>query len=123
MEVLESHSRNDASGTLIYCADGSLILGKLFFCGGGVHNHILYQFIYSIVKIILHKDSFPHHTTYGIDLHNRLKYLLNCLAVRVGICSTVTNLMLCDLVIKNGVPFTNIKYATRVTNLFNSKNP
>ena len=44
--------------------------------------------------------------------------LASCLAVRVGTCSVVTSLIFHEKVIIKGIPFTNIKSAVKVTNLW-----
>ena len=50
-------------------------------------------------------------------------FLVNCLAVRVGMCLTVTNLISRYFVIKKGMLFTNITSSTRFTDLCNVRNP
>ena len=54
MEVLERNSDNDATGPIFDCADSYLDLSNMFFGVGGVHNEILHQIIYSLVKLHVH---------------------------------------------------------------------
>ena len=53
---------------------------------------------------------------------NLFKYLPKCLFVQIGTCLTVTSFIIFYILIKNGVPFTNITSSTIVKNLYNFKN-
>ena len=68
MEVLESHSDNDASGPLLECAYGSLNLRNVFFGGGGVDKVKFFHHII-LVELHVHEDSLYYHDTSGIDFH------------------------------------------------------
>ena len=111
MEVLERHSGDNEYGPLFECTDGSLNFIDLFFGCGGVHNDI------SIISSIIWKKlvSISKVCTIIPLLDNifitRFEDLLNCLAVQVGMCSTITNFILRNMVTNNGAPFTNIKSA------------
>ena len=50
-----------------------------------------------------------------------LKYLINYLAMQVGMCQMATTFIIYDIVINNVTLFTNITSAKRVTNLCNFK--
>ena len=64
------HNGNDASDPLLDCAYGSINFRNIIFGGGGVHNGILHQIIYSFVELHVHEDSFYYHDASGIDFHN-----------------------------------------------------
>ena len=123
MEVLERHSGNNASGNLFDCEDISITINfsKMFFGSGDVHNKNFHQLIYSIVGIHFHDDRFYYQDNSGINFITHLKDLLNCLFIRVGMCSTDTRVITHDMVIKNGETFKNIKSATRVANFCDFK--
>ena len=65
---------------------GSFYLSNMFFGGRGFHNDVFHQIVYIIVELHVHEDSLYYHDTSGIDIHNPFKYLINCLAIRVGMC-------------------------------------
>ena len=70
MEVLDRKISDDTSGPLLDCEYGSINFRDAFFCGGGVHNKIFHQLVYSLVKLHVHEDSMYYHATSGIDFHN-----------------------------------------------------
>ena len=86
MELLERYSGNNAFDPFLDCADGSFNFSNVLFSGGDVHNNI------SIRSYILFSNSMYMSTVCTIMLIleyifiTRFKYLLNCLAVRVGMC-------------------------------------
>ena len=86
MEVLQSQIGTDISGPLLGCSDGYLNFSEVFFVSGGVHNDIFRQIVYSLVDFHVYEDGLYYHDTSGIDIHNPFKYLINCLAIRVGMC-------------------------------------
>ena len=71
VKVLEIHSGNDTSGTLIECMDSYLNFRNMFFVGGGVYNDVFHQLVYSLVELHVHEEIFYYHATSRIDFHNQ----------------------------------------------------
>ena len=71
MEVIERHSGNYASCTILDYEYGSLNFSNVLFVSGGVHNENFHQLIYIIVKLHVHEGNFNYNDTSRIDFHNQ----------------------------------------------------
>ena len=94
-EIFEVHGDDDALDSFFLSVDGLLNLGYMLFSGVGVENYIFHQFVYGLVKLHVHDYILYYNVTSEIYFHEPFKYLLNCLSIMAGTCSTVTNFILC----------------------------